>query len=60
MLSVYAVKNAVRKNDCSMQKNACIIHRFLGVIFQEKQRRFPQNETVYAVKKKGKRTIPTY
>jgi len=51
MLSANAVKNAVRKNDYSIQKNACIMHTFPTVIFANKYRIIPIVSGRYAVRK---------
>lgn len=51
MLSANAVKNAVRKNDYSIQKNACIMHTFPTVILANKYRIIPIVSGCYAVKK---------
>ena len=51
MLSSNAVKNAVRKNDCSIQKNADIMQTFTTVILTNKYRIIPIVPEHYAVRK---------
>ena len=51
MLSRNAVKNAVRKNDYSIQKNADIMQTFTTVILANKYRIIPIVSGCYAVRK---------